>query len=267
MVAAVTTCLLWHPSAVSAELVRLRSGRTLSVTTIAADPATGTTTLSLRGGGEVRCDTSLISAVLPDEQPSTPSALPESAPARGVPSTPESDGPVRFEPSLEHLPYGPLVTRVALAEGLRPSLIHAIVSVESGHDALARSPKGAGGLMQLMPATAKDHGVDNRFDPEGNLAAGVRHLRDLLSRHSLPVALAAYNAGEGAVQRYRGIPPFAETRAYVERVLLAFQRLSGHRPGNARVSGSAGPDRAGGADVQPMRAQREGRGDSAIISQ
>jgi soluble lytic murein transglycosylase-like protein len=161
-----------------------------------------------------------------------------------------------------------VVARVALAHGLRPSLIHAVIEIESGHSQSARSPKGAVGLMQVMPATAVAYGLGDLRSPEGNIQAGVRHLRDLLSRHSLPLALAAYNAGEGAVLRYGGIPPFAETRTYVERVLIAFQRLSEFLPSHATsLDSKDGPDQATSASVQPLGVSSVGPGDSAIISQ
>lgn len=256
------TLLVWGlaPGTAAADLVKLKSGRTVAIRALVSDSETGRSILHLRDGGEVECDTSLIAEVLPEEVASSREAADAPEPARP---------PDRLEePSLEHLPHATLVARIALAHGLRPSLIHAIVAVESGHSVAARSPKGAAGLMQLMPATAAAYGVGNLFDPERNLEAGVRHIRDLLTRHSLPLALAAYNAGESTVQKYRGIPPFAETRTYVERVLKAFQRLSGFRPGGAAAGeSSAAPGQAMRQGVQPMRAIPASSGDSAIISQ
>jgi soluble lytic murein transglycosylase-like protein len=100
-------------------------------------------------------------------------------------------------------------------------LVEAVVRTESGFDPTAVSPKGAGGLMQLMPKTASALGVLDRFNPRENISGGVRHLRYLLDRYqgSVAMALAAYNAGEGAVDTYRGIPPYAETLQYVQQVL------------------------------------------------
>ncbi len=105
--------------------------------------------------------------------------------------------------------------------GLEPALLKAMVHVESAFDADAISPKGAMGLMQLMPATAKRYGVKSRKDPVASLEGGGRYLLDLLYQfdQDLRLALAAYNAGENAVVKYNGIPPFAETQNYVERVI------------------------------------------------
>ena len=115
-----------------------------------------------------------------------------------------------------------LIRKAAQDTALSPQLLHAVIAVESGFDSRAVSPKGALGLMQLMPQTARQLGVRDPFDPAQNVAAGAAHLRSLLDRFNgnLELALAAYNAGEVAVVRagYR-IPPFAETRAYVPRVL------------------------------------------------
>jgi soluble lytic murein transglycosylase-like protein len=94
-----------------------------------------------------------------------------------------------------------------------------VIEQESNYQARARSKKGARGLMQLMPATARQYGVQNSYDPKANIEAGVRHLKDLLSRLDLPTALAAYNAGEGTVQRYGGLPPYPETQNYVRSIL------------------------------------------------
>jgi soluble lytic murein transglycosylase-like protein len=130
-------------------------------------------------------------------------------------------------PSPAHLT--PLMAEAARHARIDPALIEAVVRVESGFDSGARSPKGAQGLMQLMPATARRYGVDDPYDPAQNLLGGARYLRDLLDRFAtLPLALAAYNAGEGAVERHgNAIPPYAETLAYVPRVLAHYQRLRG----------------------------------------
>jgi Transglycosylase SLT domain/Domain of unknown function (DUF4124) len=105
--------------------------------------------------------------------------------------------------------------------GVPEDLVSAVIRVESGFNARAVSSKGARGLMQLMPGTAAILGVRDSFDPTENIDGGVRHLRGLLERfgNNLPLVLAAYNAGEGAVTTHRGIPPYPETQAYVGRIL------------------------------------------------
>ena len=120
---------------------------------------------------------------------------------------------------LAKRPYANLISTVAKTEGVDARLVHAVIEVESNYEARARSKKGARGLMQLMPATARQYGVRNSYDPKSNIEAGVRYLKDLLGRLELPVALAAYNAGEGTVQRYGGLPPYAETQSYVARIM------------------------------------------------
>jgi hypothetical protein len=117
--------------------------------------------------------------------------------------------------------FDPLIERYAAADGVRADLVRAVIQVESGFDPRARSPKGARGLMQLMPATAVDLGVVNSYDPEDNIRGGVRYLRTLLDRYGNDetLALAAYNAGPEAVEKYgNAIPPYRETKDYVERV-------------------------------------------------
>lgn len=116
--------------------------------------------------------------------------------------------------------YTPAIERAAKRQRLDPALIHAVISAESGYNPRAVSPKGAMGLMQLMPATAQLYGVEDPFDPVANIEAGSRYLRRMVDRfHNLSLALAAYNAGPGAVARYRNtIPPYMETRRYVVRV-------------------------------------------------
>lgn len=126
--------------------------------------------------------------------------------------------------------YTPLISAVAKEHELDPALLHAVITVESGYNPKARSPKGAAGLMQLMPDTAKRYAVANIWDPRENVSGGARYLRDLLGlfNDNLALALAAYNAGEGAVTQYGNkIPPFAETVAYVPRVLQQYRLMRG----------------------------------------
>lgn len=117
--------------------------------------------------------------------------------------------------------YGDEIREIAGRHGVDPGLVQSVIRVESAFNPHAVSNKGAQGLMQLMPRTAQALGVRNAFDPRENIEGGVRHLRYLMDRYpgNLPLAIAAYNAGEGAVQRYQGIPPYAETQSYVQRVM------------------------------------------------
>lgn len=140
--------------------------------------------------------------------------------------------PVAASPRRTPAPLSPLVDAAARHNRLDPFLIEAVAFVESGFNERARSPKGALGLMQLMPATAARFGVDNPLDPRENLLGGARYLRELLDRFdSLPLALAAYNAGEGAVERYGNtIPPYAETTRYVPAVISHYDRLRNRNP-------------------------------------
>ncbi len=124
--------------------------------------------------------------------------------------------------------YAPLIEAAAQNANLPPALLHAVVQVESNYNPKAVSPKGAVGLMQFMPATAKRYGVTDRTDPAASLNGGAQYLRDLLTRFNedLSLALAAYNAGENAVKRYGNtIPPYQETRNYVKKVKKLYFRL------------------------------------------
>ena len=118
-------------------------------------------------------------------------------------------------------PYDATIKAIARQHGVDYKLIKAMVQVESAFKPGAVSPKGARGLMQLMPGTARRYGVNNSFDPIQNLLGGVRYFKYLLElfNNNLTLALAAYNAGEGAVQKYKGIPPYKETRLYVQKVI------------------------------------------------
>jgi soluble lytic murein transglycosylase-like protein len=128
----------------------------------------------------------------------------------------------RFSPELAGQ-----ITRIAREEGLDPMLTLEIMRVESGFNRLARSPKGAMGLMQMIPATALRFGVTNPYDPSQAIRGGCRYLKFLSERYGgrLELAVAAYNAGEGAVDRYGGrIPPYQETREYVAAVMSGYKR-------------------------------------------
>lgn len=197
-------------TSVRAEIVFLTSNRTLSVKAHRVDG--DVIVLTLRSGGEVTCDKSLIASIVSDEvpYPEPPAvqpvvALPEVVPAGSLPTA---------------TPYREMISAMAEAHGVDPLLVGALIQVESNYKPKARSPKGAMGLMQLMPATAREYKVRNPFDPRTNIEAGIKHLKSLIDRWgTTDVALAAYNAGEGAVTRFKGIPPYRETRNYVTKIL------------------------------------------------
>ncbi len=128
----------------------------------------------------------------------------------------------RYAPSPVRVRYQDAVAEAAAAHNLEKALLNAVITVESGFNARSVSPKGAMGLMQLMPETARRYGAKDPFDPKQNLLAGAKYLKDLLAMfdNDIRLALAAYNAGEKAVLRYgRTIPPYRETRRYVPSVL------------------------------------------------
>lgn len=216
-----------------ADLVVLSSGRVISASSVVLTAETAT--IRLRGGGEVTCDRALVVRVDPDE---TPWIEPQSAAdaadpgqAAAVPASGSASGRAPGpRPATTAAPvrdvvipaaYRGIIAKLADTHGVDARLIHAVISVESAYRPRARSRKGARGLMQLMPATARQYGVRNAYHANANLDAGVRHLKMLLDRFALRDAIAAYNAGEAAVRRFGGVPPFRETRTYVERVLSA----------------------------------------------
>jgi len=160
-------------------------------------------------------------------------------------------GPTQRSTTLPATPYDPYIEIVARDNGVDPTLVKAVALVESGFNARAKSSKGAQGLMQLMPATAAQYGVTNLHDPYQNLSAGAKHLRGLLDLYDgdVTLALAAYNAGSGAVTRYGGVPAYAETQDYVKKVQTKMGRTPRRNQGRL-VSAAA-------AKIQ-MRVERDG---------
>jgi hypothetical protein len=162
--------------------------------------------------------------------------------------------PVPDLPGLPSIALEPLIRRHCDSHHLDPRLVRAVIQVESGFNLRARSNKGAMGLMQLMPATAVELAVRDPYDVDENLRGGTAYLRQLIDTFagSLEMALAAYNAGAGAVERHRGVPPYPETVDYVRRVMALYrgddpastwvdwQWHGGHRPAPYVVRGASG---------------------------
>jgi hypothetical protein len=211
---ATSVLLLAASSFASAEIVFLTSGRTLSVK--GHHEAGDSITLTLRSGGEVTCDRTLVDKIVPDEVPHPDPIVGIVEPMKAtVPAADRGAG-------LKVTPYTDLIVNTAHAYGVDPILVQALVQVESNYQPRARSSKGAMGLMQLMPSVAKEYRVRNAYDPKSNVEAGVQKLKSLLEKYGaegVNLALAAYNAGEGAVAKFNGVPPYRETQSYVTRIL------------------------------------------------
>lgn len=146
---------------------------------------------------------------------------------RADPVTETLAGEIRYYDEKERARYAKPIQDAAKATRLDAALIHAVISAESGYNPFARSRKGAAGLMQLMPETAKRYGVKNRLDPAQNISGGARYLRDLIRmfNNDVQLAVAAYNAGENAVIRAGNrIPPYQETMTYVPRVMSYYRK-------------------------------------------
>jgi len=193
----------------SAELLFFADSRSMSVAShrIEGDRII----VKLRGGGEMTFDSALVVKIGPDE-------VPYSEPAStSVDGEIDRVGPTGIDgmrvPMLAGTTsFDPIIDRASAQHGLDARLVKAVIQVESGFQSRARSPKGAMGLMQLMPATAREYQAGgNPYDPARNIQAGTKYLRKLLTEFGkeLPLALAAYNAGENAVRRFGGIPPYA----------------------------------------------------------
>lgn len=202
----------------SAEIVFFTSGRTMKVQ--AHRDQGDRIALVLPGGGEIVCERAFVDHIGPDEVPPedpVPIVAVTAAPAPAVPAE-----------------YARLIDAAAARHGVDAKLVRAVIQVESAYQARARSRKGAMGLMQLMPDTARRFAVANPYDPVANIEGGVKYLKWLLGRFDVDLAVAAYNAGESAVERFGGIPPYAETRSYVQAV----RKLAG-------AAASTSPLRAG----------------------
>ena len=203
-----------------AELVILTDGRFLKVA--AYEAGAEQAQLTFETGGRMTLPILRIERVIEDEvvpEPDPPEVVAEVA----TPPTPALI-PLRFEESqkVPDGPYGQMIYETAKRHSVNPQVVAALIRQESAGNPKARSHKGARGLMQLMPATAQRFGVrkEHLYDPKHNLEAGVRYLSWLLEQFpdDLSKVLAAYNAGENAVLRYGGIPPYRETRNYVRKI-------------------------------------------------
>jgi soluble lytic murein transglycosylase-like protein len=190
---------------VKAELAYFSSGDSLSIKNHREDG--NSLVLMLRTGGEIVCDRTLIVRFAPDEVP-YPEPVAEMAAEE-----------LRAPLDAASVPYAEIIDRVSAEHHVDARLVRAMITVESGYKERARSRKGAMGLMQLMPETARRFNVKDPYNPQANIEGGIKYLKTLLDRFPERLAIAAYNAGEAAVERFRGVPPYAETRDYVTRVL------------------------------------------------
>lgn len=215
-------CSLLFAHVASADIVTFKNGRTMSVKACRIDADVAT--MALRDGGQVTFPASVIARVDPDEVPyPEPETLAQPRPA---PEAPVAQSALVPEAVLNSRPFADIISSVSAANQMDLRLVHAVIEQESGYQARARSKKGARGLMQLMPETARQYGVRNSYDPKANIEAGIKHLKDLMSRLDLPLALAAYNAGEATIRRYGGLPPFPETQTYVRAILRRVGRAA-----------------------------------------
>jgi len=210
----------WCGPATAAHRVTLSSGNHLDA--VAYRMERDLLVFSLPGGGEIGFPPRNVVRIEERALPSVESVPEMKSPVPASPVPPPGAGMSR--PLVS--PWDPepgvraLIREIAGAQAVDARLVEAMVKVESNFDPYAVSRKGAMGLMQLMPETARRLRVGNTFDPSQNLEGGTRYIKELLERYGeVRLALAAYNAGEEAVDRYGGIPPFRETRAYVHRIL------------------------------------------------
>ena len=198
---------------VQVERVHLVTGEILDITEYRIEGKS--VRLSLENGGQVFFDADLIARI-------EPILMPKSVPS-GTASRAESLALL----TSEQVPLGPydrIIQRASEQHGIADEILHALIAVESSYRPDAESPRGALGLMQLMPGTASDYGVKDPFNPTENVNAGAQHLRLLLDKFGMKGGLAAYNAGEASVLRFGGVPPYAETHRYIERILERVER-------------------------------------------
>ncbi|HEY7863843.1 MAG TPA: lytic transglycosylase domain-containing protein [Thermoanaerobaculia bacterium] len=201
-----------------ADLVVLEDGRVVKVASYRVHEAEGQLEVGLPGGGGYRIDLDRVERIVEDEV----------VVSEVVVDTPPEPAGVLYDLSwkadrkaLYGSPYDAIIEREAKAQNVDAALISAVIRAESGYQPRAVSRKGARGLMQLMPATARRLDVRRPFDPSSNIRGGTKYLRLLAERfgHRPELVLAAYNAGEGAVDTYGGVPPYKETLGYVKKIM------------------------------------------------
>lgn len=210
------------------DVATLRNGFTIRHESRA--PLGETTRLFLTADGSSFVDVPTAEIVEIEPDVNAPSAADQSTQAPAL--TPVASGPVLpsastpVAPTSQHVDVSQVVNAASGRYRLDPDLVSSVIRAESGFKVHAISPKGAQGLMQLMPGTASKLGVPNAFDPEANVDGGTRYLRELLERYNFDLikALAAYNAGPHRVEQYKGVPPYLETRKYVASIVRDFNR-------------------------------------------
>ena len=206
----------WLAAPATAALVVLEDGRTVKA--VGFELRDDRVVLSLPEGGSLAFDIDRVDRIVDDEIEPVP---PPEAPVVAVPLARRSVRIANGGQPATPPAYRPLILAAAKEHHLDPALISAVIRAESAFSPRAVSPKGARGLMQLMPATARRLGVRQPFDPAENVRGGAAYLSELASRFGeteVDLILAAYNAGEQAVELYKGVPPYRETREYVRRV-------------------------------------------------
>lgn len=185
----------------------------------------------------------------------------EEAPPESAASANPAAG-VRFQATARSTPtnLNEVVNSASDRYRLDPDLVNSVIKAESGFNVRAVSPKGARGLMQLMPETASQLGVPNAFDPQANVEGGTRYLRELLERYDFDLvkALAAYNAGTRRVEQYGGVPPYYETRAYVARIVRDFNKKKIAEKAAGQSPTKKTPPKKRGAQVSGAATQTRG---------
>lgn len=228
--------VLASPPAARAELIVFEDGRVVKAAGYRLQD--DELEIQLPGGGSYRVDLARVERIVDDEVVVSSVAVEDLRPKAAAPYD------LSFSDSRRPLfgtAYDSLIEKAARDANLDASLVSALIRAESNYEPRAVSRKGARGLMQLMPATAKRLSVRKPFDPESNVRGGVKYLRELVDRfgHQPELILAAYNAGEGAVETYGGVPPYRETVAYVSRIMSWWQPRSAASPSGGALPAAA----------------------------